>query len=275
MTASTAAPGAPLRSTIPARIDRLPWSPFFTRMVAALGVAWILDGLEITIAATVASTFTDKDVLGLSSGEVGLIATVYLLGEVAGALFFGRLSDRLGRKKLFMVTLGDLPGRQRPDGPDPRQQPRLGGLPVPDPLHRRRRHRRRVRRDQLGDRRDDAGALPRPRRHRRQRHLLGGRAHRHRRAAGVPQQPAQGRRLAARLRPRPGARPRRPGHPAAPAREPALAHHAGPRGGGRGRDRQDGALGPGERPPRLAAAGRREQGARDQARHRPRLRRPA
>ncbi len=106
MSASTATPGAPLRSTIPARIDRLPWSPFFTRMVAALGVAWILDGLEITIAATVASTFTDKEVLGLSSGEVGLIATVYLLGEVFGALFFGRLSDRLGRKKLFMITLG-------------------------------------------------------------------------------------------------------------------------------------------------------------------------
>ncbi len=106
MSASTVAPGTPLRSTIPARIDRLPWSPFFTRMVAALGIAWILDGLEITIAATVASTFTDKDVLGLSSGQVGLIATVYLLGEVCGALYFGRLSDRLGRKKLFMLTLG-------------------------------------------------------------------------------------------------------------------------------------------------------------------------
>ncbi len=105
-TESRPAADEPLRSTIPARIDRLPWSPFFTRMVAALGVAWILDGLEITIASTVASTFTDKDVLGLTSGEVGLIATVYLLGEVFGALFFGRLSDRLGRKNLFMVTLG-------------------------------------------------------------------------------------------------------------------------------------------------------------------------
>jgi len=106
MSASSIAAGSPLRSTIPARIDRLPWSPFFTRMVSALGVAWILDGLEITIAATVASTFTDPEVLGLSSGSVGLIATVYLLGEVAGALFFGRLSDKLGRKNLFMLTLG-------------------------------------------------------------------------------------------------------------------------------------------------------------------------
>jgi len=106
VTASTHTSDQPIRSTIPARIDRLPWSPFFTRMIIALGVAWILDGLEITIASTVASTFTDPEVLGLSSGAVGLIATVYLLGEVAGALFFGRLSDRLGRKNLFMVTLG-------------------------------------------------------------------------------------------------------------------------------------------------------------------------
>jgi MFS family permease len=106
MSTMTQPEAEPIRSTIPARIDRLPWSPFFTRMIIALGVAWILDGLEITIASTVASTFTDKDVLGLSSGEVGFIATVYLLGEVCGALFFGRLSDRLGRKNLFMVTLG-------------------------------------------------------------------------------------------------------------------------------------------------------------------------
>lgn len=74
-------------------------------MIVALGVAWILDGLQITIASTVASTFTDKQVLGLSSGAVGLIATVYLIGEV-GALFFGRVSDKLGRKNLFTVTLG-------------------------------------------------------------------------------------------------------------------------------------------------------------------------
>jgi MFS family permease len=106
MSTMTQPEAEPIRSTIPARIDRLPWSPFFTRMIIALGVAWILDGLEITIASTVASTFTDKDVLGLSSGAVGFIATVYLLGEVCGALFFGRLSDRLGRRKLFMITLG-------------------------------------------------------------------------------------------------------------------------------------------------------------------------
>ncbi len=95
-----------VRSLIPARIDRLPWSPFHTRMVVALGVAWILDGLEITVASSVAGVLNTPETLNLSSAAVGLIATVYLAGEVVGALFFGRLSDKLGRRKLFMVTLG-------------------------------------------------------------------------------------------------------------------------------------------------------------------------
>src|SRR3954449_3021611 len=95
-----------IRSLIPARIDRLPWSSFHTRMVLALGVSWILDGLEITVASAVADTLTQPETLGLSSAAVGLIATVYLAGEVVGALFFGRLSDKLGRRNLFMITLG-------------------------------------------------------------------------------------------------------------------------------------------------------------------------
>lgn len=98
--------GGPIRTLIPARIDRLPWSPFHTRMVVALGVAWILDGLEITVASAVAETLTEPQTLHLSSAAVGFVATVYLAGEVAGALFFGRLSDKLGRRNLFMVTLG-------------------------------------------------------------------------------------------------------------------------------------------------------------------------
>jgi MFS family permease len=95
-----------VRSLIPARIDRLNWAPFHTRMVVALGIAWVLDGLEITIASAVGAVLSDKDTLGLTSATVGLIATVYLLGEVFGALFFGKLSDQLGRKNLFIVTLG-------------------------------------------------------------------------------------------------------------------------------------------------------------------------
>jgi MFS family permease len=98
------APGA-IRSLIPARIDRLPWSPFHTRMVMALGTAWILDGLEITIAAAVVDRLTEPETLNMSAAQVGLIATVYLLGEVFGALWFGHLSDKLGRRKLFMITL--------------------------------------------------------------------------------------------------------------------------------------------------------------------------
>jgi MFS family permease len=95
-----------VRSLVPARIDRLPWSGFHSRMIAALGVAWVLDGLEIQIASIVGPTLQRADTLHLTSGEVGFSATVYLLGEVAGALIFGRLSDRLGRRKLFIVTLG-------------------------------------------------------------------------------------------------------------------------------------------------------------------------
>jgi MFS family permease len=96
----------PIRSLIPARIDRLPWSRFHTRLVIALGVAWILDGLEITIASNVGSDLTLKNTLNMSAGSVADIAWWYLIGEVVGALYFGRLSDRLGRRNLFVVTLG-------------------------------------------------------------------------------------------------------------------------------------------------------------------------
>src|SRR5580765_5828508 len=94
-----------IRSTIPARLDRLSWSPFHTRMVAGLGAAWILDGLQITIASSVTGVLIKPDTLDMTSTQVGLIASVYLVGQVVGALVFGRLSDALGRKRLLMVTL--------------------------------------------------------------------------------------------------------------------------------------------------------------------------
>ncbi len=97
----------PIRSLIPARLDRLGWSRFHTMVVVALGVAWVLDGLEITIASNVTTLISKPQALNLSSGDVSFaIGTVYLLGEVAGALFFGRLSDKWGRRNLFMITLG-------------------------------------------------------------------------------------------------------------------------------------------------------------------------
>ena len=94
-----------IRSTIPARLDRLSWSPFHTRMVAGLGAAWILDGLQITIASSVTGVLIQPDTLDMTSTQVGLIASVYLVGQVVGALVFGRLSDQLGRKRLLIVTL--------------------------------------------------------------------------------------------------------------------------------------------------------------------------
>jgi MFS family permease len=105
-TSSTTESSPSIRSLIPARIDRLPWSRFHTRLVIALGVAWILDGLEITIAANVGPDLTLHNTLNMSAGAVSDIAWWYLIGEVIGALFFGRLSDKLGRRNLFMITLG-------------------------------------------------------------------------------------------------------------------------------------------------------------------------
>jgi MFS family permease len=102
---ATAAAQRPIRSTIPARLDRLGWSPFHTRMVCGLGAAWILDGLQITIASSVTGVLSSPDTLNMTSTEIGLIASVYLVGEIIGALVFGRLSDQLGRRRLLVMTL--------------------------------------------------------------------------------------------------------------------------------------------------------------------------
>ena len=91
---------------IPARLDRLPFSRFHRLVIGALGITWILDGLEVTLAGSVAAALQASPRLNLTAEQVGLTGSAYLAGAVLGALFFGHLTDRLGRKKLFSVTLG-------------------------------------------------------------------------------------------------------------------------------------------------------------------------
>ncbi|GAC1397000.1 MAG: MFS transporter [Chloroflexota bacterium] len=98
--------GKSVRSLVPARMDRLPWSRFHWLVVIGLGVSWILDGLEIQIASTVGTVLQDKHTLNLTTGDVGTLGSVYLFGEVVGALLFGRITDMIGRKKMFVACLG-------------------------------------------------------------------------------------------------------------------------------------------------------------------------
>jgi len=102
----TGGTGRTIRTDIPARLDRLPWSRWHWIVIIALGVTWILDGLEVTLVGSIAGALTDKSTLGLTTSEATAAGSFYLAGAVAGALLFGYLTDRLGRKKLFMVTLG-------------------------------------------------------------------------------------------------------------------------------------------------------------------------
>src|SRR6516164_4140253 len=90
---------------IPARLERLPWGRFHVLVIAALGITWILDGLEVTLAGSVAAALKESPALRFSDLEVGFAGSAYLGGAVLGALFFGWLTDRLGRKKLFFITI--------------------------------------------------------------------------------------------------------------------------------------------------------------------------
>jgi MFS family permease len=97
--------GTWVTTDVPGRLDALIWSRWHQRLLLALGITWILDGLEASLVANVAPTLRHPDALGLSATQVGLANSAYLLGQVAGALVFGHLTDRLGRKRLFLVTL--------------------------------------------------------------------------------------------------------------------------------------------------------------------------
>jgi MFS family permease len=94
-----------LSSNIPARLDRLPWSAWHWRVVIALGIAWMLDGLEVTLVGSIGSVLERPDTLGLSAQQIGWAGSGYVGGAVIGALVFGRLADSSGRKRLFLLTL--------------------------------------------------------------------------------------------------------------------------------------------------------------------------
>jgi MFS family permease len=106
MTTSLSETPAVFTTDVPARLDRLPWSRFHWLVALALGVTWVLDGLEVTLVSSLAGAIADRRGLHLSSAEVGLAASIYLSGAVLGALSFGRLTDSLGRKRLFTATVG-------------------------------------------------------------------------------------------------------------------------------------------------------------------------
>src|SRR5713226_10242550 len=94
-----------VETDVPARLDRLPWGRFHTLVVGALGITWILDGLEVTLAGALAGALKTSPTLHFSNADVGLAGSAYLAGAVLGAIFFGWLTDRLGRKKLFFITV--------------------------------------------------------------------------------------------------------------------------------------------------------------------------
>jgi MFS family permease len=95
-----------VESDVPARLDRLPWSGWHWRVVIALSITWLLDGLETMLGGALVGVLKDPRTLHLSDSEIGLSATMYLAGAVTGALLFGYATDRLGRKRLFFITLG-------------------------------------------------------------------------------------------------------------------------------------------------------------------------
>ncbi|TQL68975.1 putative MFS family arabinose efflux permease [Nocardioides albertanoniae] len=96
-----------ITTDIPARLDRMPWARWHWMIVIGLGTVWILDGLEVTIVGSMSAALKPEGTgLGMSSSEIGIAGAIYVAGACLGALFFGQLTDRFGRKKLFMITLG-------------------------------------------------------------------------------------------------------------------------------------------------------------------------
>src|SRR5580700_1540790 len=103
--AATGPSSAIAETDIPGRLDALPFGRFHLLVIVALGITWILDGLEVTLAGALSGELKNSSALGLSNAQIGLAGSIYLYGAVLGAFFFGWLTDRLGRKRLFTITL--------------------------------------------------------------------------------------------------------------------------------------------------------------------------
>ena len=184
-------PGQLLSCDIPARLDNLAWSRWHWRVVLALGITWMLDGLEVTIVGALGSVLQEPETLGLTATQVGLVRQrLHRRRDRRARSLFGHLADRHGRKRLFLVTLALYVARDRRHRLLGRLLD-LRGLPL---LHRHG-HRRRVRRHQLGDRRADPRARARRRRPGDQRQLLA----RHRARRGAELGAARSARARARL----------------------------------------------------------------------------
>ena len=236
---------ASFSTTVPARLDRLPWSRFHWLVVVALGATWILDGLEVTLVGSLSGAIQDSPALHMDAAAIGLAGSVYIAGAVLGALFFGYLTDRLGRKMLFTVTVGVYLVATVLTG--------LSWSFWSFALFRFAHghgHRRRIFRDQFGDPGIHSGPPPRLHRSRHQWQLLDRGGHRR---AGLRRRArsravSAGLWLALRLYHRRAARASDHLFPPFPARKPALADDAWPSGGScrhRRRNRSHGGRGEG------------------------------
>jgi MFS family permease len=105
MAVGSANPDSSVETTVPARLDRLPWARFHLMVVVALGITWVLDGLEVTIVGSLSGVLQNEHTLHLSSEQIGIVASCYVAGAVLGAIVFGWLTDRFGRRTMFYITL--------------------------------------------------------------------------------------------------------------------------------------------------------------------------